>query len=210
MRRESFLAVIAAVFILSCLPATAQELAAAQLVQPADFTKQEQDYYARLTGDDAKNFIITRSYVRLCEQVVERKLPAAQLPDRPAGFTVRYLLPEDPTVTNRALAYQIQAAHGEPPTSLEMTPEQVLKPADLTQEEHDYYVTLTGVDAQHFILTRSYVRLCQQVNASTLAAAELPDKPIGFNPGYLLPGDKEAVDKAISASLAVVMKRILK
>ena len=148
--------------------------------------------------------------MRLCEEVVEHKLPAGQLPDKPLGFTVRYLLPEDPTVINRALAYSIQAANGKTPTSLEMTPAQTLKPAELTGKEHDYYVTLAGIDAQHFILTRSYVRLCQQVNASSLAAADLPDEPIGFNPTYLLPGEKEAVEKAIAASVAALMTRDLK
>lgn len=210
MRRGLVLFLPVALFALSGLPALAQALSAAQLVDPGDFTQQERDYYAKLTGDDAKNFIITRSYVRLCEEVVEHKLPAAQLPDKPIGFTVRYLLPEEPTVINRALAYSIEAANGKTPSSLEMTPEQILKPADLTAQEHAYYITLAGVDAQHFILTRSYVRLCQQVNASTLPAADLPDEPIGFNPSYLLPGDKDAVEKAISASLKAEMLRDLK
>ncbi|MGB9116115.1 hypothetical protein [Bradyrhizobium sp.] len=204
----------------SAVPALAQsggsQLTAAQTVKPADFSPTERDYYQKLDAAAANSFIATRSYVRLCQQVLDHKLPALQLPDKPAGFTVKYLLPEDPNVINRALAAYVVAkqnpnhAASGPKAALEMTPAQILKSAELTGEELTYYKTLTEpAMVTNFILTRSYARLAQKVIDHKMPALQLPDKPLGFTRNYLLPGEEAVINKAIGASLAALMKKRL-
>ena len=91
-------------------PAPAQELTAGQILKPADLTEKESAYYQKLTDPAiAKNFLETRSYVRLCQQVVDHKLPAIQLPNKPLGFSVRYLLPGEVGVINTAMSESIIA-----------------------------------------------------------------------------------------------------
>src|SRR5947209_3200991 len=59
--------------------ASAQELTPAQIVKPADLTEKESAYYQQLTDVQVKkNFLETRSYARLCQQVVDHRLPAIQ------------------------------------------------------------------------------------------------------------------------------------
>lgn len=92
----------------SSLPS--QTLLPSQLVSPTALTPREAAYYAKLTDPDtARNFIITRSYVRLCQAVVDKTLPAGQLPDKPVGFSVRYLLPGEVQMINSAIASNIVA-----------------------------------------------------------------------------------------------------
>lgn len=194
--------------------AFASQMTAAQMVKPADFTAEERDYYRKLAPAAAESFIATRSYVRLCRQVLGRKLPAIQLPDRPAGFNVKYLLPEDPTVINRAVGEHL-AAKANPnhkvPAQPELTATQILKPTQLTAEEQDYYKTLTApAKARAFILTRSYMRLAQKVADHKMPAMQLPNHPIGFSAEYLLPGEDAVDNKAIGALLAALMKRKLR
>jgi hypothetical protein len=90
--------------------ASAQVLSPAQIVNPANLTEKESAYYQKLTDPVvAKNFLVTRSYVRLCQQVIDHKLPAIQLPDKPLGFSVSYLLPGEVTLINTALSESIIA-----------------------------------------------------------------------------------------------------
>lgn len=81
------------------------ELARSQLVTPADLTPIELDYYNKATDPEVKkNFIITRSYVRIAQKVVDKKIPPEAFPvTKPAGFSVQYLLPDDSHVINEAL-----------------------------------------------------------------------------------------------------------
>jgi hypothetical protein len=86
------------------------EMAPSQILKPSELTPKELDYYNKLSDPDvAKNFIITRSYVRLCEKVIDREMPAEQLPDKPLGFSVRYLLAGEATMIDRALSDSIVA-----------------------------------------------------------------------------------------------------
>ncbi len=93
----------------------AQALAAAaiapsQILKPSDLTQKELDYYNKLSDPDvAKNFIMTRSFVRLCQKVMDKKMPAEQLPDKPLGFSVRYLLAGEATMINQAISASIVA-----------------------------------------------------------------------------------------------------
>lgn len=85
-------------------------MAPSQMLQSSDLTPQELDYYNKLTDSEvAKNFIATRSFVRLCQKVVDETMPAEQLPDKPLGFSVRYLLAGEATMINRAISDSIVA-----------------------------------------------------------------------------------------------------
>jgi hypothetical protein len=190
------------------------QLTPAQTVKPDDFTPIERNYYQNLDATAAKSFIATRSYVRLCQQVLDHKLAALQLPDKPAGFTVKYLLPGEPNVINRALADYLVAkqnpnhAASARAAPFEMTPAQILKPDALSPKELAYYKKLTNpASAKMFIETRSYVRLSQDVVAHKMPAAQLPDKPLGFTRIYLLPGEEAVINEAIAASLVALMKQ---
>jgi hypothetical protein len=98
------------VFLTSIGPASAQVLTPAQIVKPADLTEKESAYYQKLADPlAAKNFLETRSYVRLCQQVIDHKVPAIQLPDKPLGFSVRYLLPGEANLINKAISESIIA-----------------------------------------------------------------------------------------------------
>ena len=91
--------------------AVAQQLSPSQIVKPTDLTPKELNYYQQHAGEAevAKNFLITRSYVRLCQQVIDKKLPATKLPDKPLGFSVRYLLPGEANMINEAIAQSVAA-----------------------------------------------------------------------------------------------------
>jgi hypothetical protein len=45
----------------------------------------------------------------LCQQVIDRKLPAEQLPDKPLGFSAKYLLAGEATLINTAISESIIA-----------------------------------------------------------------------------------------------------
>jgi hypothetical protein len=199
----------------SAIAANGEELSPRQLLKPAELTQEELAYYNKLTDPNAeKAFIVTRSWEHLCQQVIDRKLPAIQLPDKPATFSARYLLPAEPVVINRALAANIiaNACKGKPSSCasqyrgiVEMSAAQILTPAQLTQAEQDYYGKLTDpVLAGNFIKTRSYARLCQQVVDHKMPAEQLPDKPLGFTNAYLLPGEEAVVNSAATASLTAL------
>jgi hypothetical protein len=181
------------------------EMTAAQLLTPADLTPQELTYYKQLSDPaEARHFIVTRSYERLCQRVVDRTLPPSQLPEKPMDFSVKYLLPAEPNVINRALALSLNPKA----VFLEMSAAQLLQPADFTPAELTYYKTLTGAAAEQFLQTRSYVRLCKQEVANQLSASQLPDKPLGFVNGYLLPGEQAVVEQAIAASAAAALRSV--
>jgi hypothetical protein len=85
-------------------------LTAAQLLKPDDLTPKELDFYKKQSDPEImKNFIITRSYVRLCQQVIDKKMPAELLPDKPLGFSAHYLLSGEATMINHALSDSIVA-----------------------------------------------------------------------------------------------------
>ena len=91
-------------------PAFGQTLTDRQLIKPGELTQKESDYYQKLTDPEiAKNFLITRSYARLCQQVIDHKLPPRELPDKPLGFSARYLLTGEATMINTAIAESLAA-----------------------------------------------------------------------------------------------------
>ena len=91
-------------------PAFGQTLTDRQMIKPAELTQKKADYYQKLTDPEiARNFLITRSFVRLCQQVIDRKLPPRELPDKPLGFSARYLLAGEATMINSAISESLAA-----------------------------------------------------------------------------------------------------
>jgi hypothetical protein len=108
-----FLSIVIASLGLVAITATvydarADELAPSQLIKPSDMTPIELDFYNKATDPEVKkNFVITRSYVRIAQKVVDKKIPAEAFPAKPKGFSVQYLLPDDPTVINQAMGLSL-------------------------------------------------------------------------------------------------------
>jgi hypothetical protein len=91
-----------------------------QTISPADMTKTELDFYRTLDSKAGRSFIVTRSYVRLAKQVVDHKWPPLKFPpQKPEGFTLQYLLPDDPTVINQALGAYLAAKLTADPAALD-------------------------------------------------------------------------------------------
>ena len=119
MKRGQFARLIASAALCAPLALTApsavaqsnsSRLAPAQTISPSEMTKVELDFYQTLSGQEAEDFIVTRSYVRLAQQEIDHKLPPLKFPARkPDGFSVKYLLPDDPSVINRALGDYLAA-----------------------------------------------------------------------------------------------------
>ena len=91
--------------------------APALALSPSDLkpamTAEESDYYDTIKADPsaAQSFLVTRDYVRKAQAVVSGSLPPLSFPGkRPAGFTVDYLLPDDPSTINEALGMYLAAA----------------------------------------------------------------------------------------------------
>lgn len=178
------------------------------MIAPADLTSQEAKFYRTLSSSARRDFLATRSFVKVSQQVVDRVLPASQLPDRPAGFNVKYLLTGDPFDINNALADYLTTTHGgEGNLVPDMTAAQTLQPPDLSHEELSYFKTLGAIEARRFIVTRSYMRLCQQVLDQKLPAYRLPKVPPGARGAYLLPGENDVISKAVKASLLDLLQR---
>jgi hypothetical protein len=95
-------------------------LSAAQTISPADLNAEEKEYYKTLTDPaKAKSFIITRSYFRLAQKVVDHKLPPLEFPQRPQGFSVVYLLPDEPSIINEAVGAYLSAKLTANPAALD-------------------------------------------------------------------------------------------
>jgi hypothetical protein len=86
-------------------------LTAAQTLNPTDFNAWERDYYKTLTDPiKAKSFIVTRSYMRLAQKLVDHKMPALQFPaGTPMGFSFNYLLPGEKAVRDKAIEISLTA-----------------------------------------------------------------------------------------------------
>jgi len=84
------------------------DMTAAQLITPADMTQDELTFYKTLGPAESKRFAATRSHVRICQQVVDHKIPALDLPKQPTGFTMIYVLQPEKQLLDDALeAYLI-------------------------------------------------------------------------------------------------------
>jgi hypothetical protein len=85
-------------------------LASSQILKTADLTPDELYYYNKISEPEvAKNFIITRSYMRICQNIIDNKIPADQLPSRPTGFSAKYLFDGDDDIISAAIKRAISA-----------------------------------------------------------------------------------------------------
>jgi hypothetical protein len=85
-----------------------------------------------------------------------------------------------------------------------------LTPGDLSPQEQQLYATFKAnpTSAQNFLITRDYVHQAQATVSNPSNAASFPDKPAGFSVRYLLPGDKDIINQAVSLSVAAMAKTL--
>jgi hypothetical protein len=83
-----------------------------------------------------------------------------------------------------------------------------LTEADLSQPEKQLLSTLkqdsSPVDVASFLLTRNYVRQAKAALNDSAAALNFHSRPKGFNASYLLAGDEDTINKAVSANIAAM------
>lgn len=105
------LALFSALAFAVAAPASAAWLTPSSL-SPA-MSADEQSFYSTLGSSTAQqNFLATRNYVRQAQAVVAGTLSPANFPSKkPVGFTVAYLLPDDPTAINNALGICLTAKY---------------------------------------------------------------------------------------------------
>lgn len=193
---------VAAVFMFQSPGARAQAdsppMSATQIIGANQLTPDEANFYRTLDPAAQQDFLITRSWYRLCREVVEHRLAIAQLPDKPAQFKAKYLQPTDVNYINRAITMQVSGDV----EFREMIAAQMLDPASFTPAEQTVWNGLADpIRRKQFIVTRSYLRLCQQVLDHAAPAAELPDKPLDFVSAYISPAERTQIDQAIQAAI---------
>ena len=179
--KTSILSLCTALFM-SVAPAFAQ-MRSDQLITPADFTPVEAQYYPTLAPDAQHAFIVTRSYVRLSDKVIDQELPAVQFPDQPDELNPSYLLADDSFDLNTALLLHLEAKYG--PERSAMSASRMLSASDLTAAELARFRKLDAIEGRRFLATRSYLRLCQQFVDQKSAGARLPRPPPGTRGSYL-------------------------
>lgn len=169
-----------------------------QIIGANQLTPDEADFYRTLDPAAQQDFLITRSWYRLCRAVVEHRLAIAKLPDKPAQFKAKYLQPTDVNYINRAITMQVSGDV----EFREMTAAQILDPASFTPAEQTVWNGIADpVRRKQFIMTRSYLRLCQQVLDHATPAADLPDKPLDFVSAYVSPAERTQIDQAVQAAI---------
>lgn len=105
--------IILSLALLPALPIFSAALSPEDL-RPA-LSSTEQKFYAKIQGDPdaAQSFLITREYVRKAQAVKSGALSPLAFPsEKPDGFNVAYLLPNDPSVINVAMGKYLAAGLG--------------------------------------------------------------------------------------------------
>jgi hypothetical protein len=90
--------------------------ASARALTPAQLTPDEQTVYDGLKNDPdaAKNYLATRGFLKLCEQVAARKLAAIKLPRQPANYDTQYVTDEEQAVVDQAVLKYVSARINSP------------------------------------------------------------------------------------------------
>ncbi len=86
-----------------------------------------------------------------------------------------------------------------------------LTEADLSQPERQLLAAIAAknpADVSDFLLAREYVRQAREALNDPAAAAAFGGKPNGFSVRYLLPGDADAINQAVSASVAAMAVKL--
>lgn len=89
-------------------------------------------------------------------------------------------------------------------------PALALTPRDLTPDEQQLYqkVQANPNAAKNFLAAREYVRKAKGVVDGAVPAASLPSKPAGFSSRYLLAGDADIIDQAVTLSVAAMAQSL--
>jgi hypothetical protein len=193
-------------------------------------TAEERGRYNALdpAGDDARQFLYTRGFLRFARLVVEGKLPPLQLPELPAeadwdrqflsadeaanvvdvalGMNLAALMPPRPAPPiDPALAQ----ASGLPGVDAQgqMAP---LRLDQLTPEERVSFDRLPSGDAaRKFLYTRGYLRYCRLAAEGRIDPLSLPDLPAEENWDRTFLSAEEArdiVDVALGRKLIAMMR----
>ena len=93
--------------VLAAGPAEAQTVT---LITRADMSPQEQAVFDKMSGERAQNYLVTRSYWRMCRAVNAGTLPAAQLPDEPDAYDEVYQSAEERADCKKAITAAIAEA----------------------------------------------------------------------------------------------------
>ena len=88
----------------------------AMAMSPSDLkppmTSEESDYYETIKSDPvaSQGFLVTRDYVRKAQSVIDGKTKPIDFPaEKPVGYSLAYLLPEDSETINKATGMALQA-----------------------------------------------------------------------------------------------------
>lgn len=85
-----------------------------------------------------------------------------------------------------------------------------LTPGDLTPGEQQLYqkVQANPTAAKNFLAARDYVRKAKSVVDGAAPPSSLPSKPQGFSSRYLLAGDADIIDQAVTLSVAAMAQSL--
>jgi hypothetical protein len=192
-------------------------------------TAEERALYSQLAPDshEARQFLHTRGFLRLCKLVVAGTMPPLQLPELPAreDWNRQFLTADEAAnVVDVALGMHLVAmmsrgsserpaaraatdtlpAVGEDGLSFPLTVEQL----DASEREVFAGLAPDGDDARRFLYTRGYVRFCRLVVDGSLRPLQLPDLPAeeNWDRGFLSEDEgKNIVDVALGMHMVARM-----
>lgn len=86
---------------------------------PSQLTPSEKATYASLKNqpDEAAAFLATRDYVRLCQKVVNKSMPAIRLTDIPDNYSDKYVSPAEASAVDKATSLRFAAMVTSPLTA---------------------------------------------------------------------------------------------
>lgn len=189
-------------------------------------TPAERRIYDQLVGDDAGRYLYTRGFLRYCQRVVDRRLPAADLPPLPIRDNWRrdFLSAAEATgVVDAALDMKLAPVRAgmSPRTPVTVSSPDLpgvdadgrslpLRLDQLRPEERATYDQLdpSGEDARQFLFTRGFLRYAQLVVDAKMEPASLPMLPVraDWDRQFLSERERtEVVDVALGMSLVARM-----
>lgn len=222
------LAVIAALLSIAPLSAHAQ----ADLLPPVDagglsgplslnqLTSEERARYNALPsgGDEARQFLYTRGFLRYSRLVIDGNLPPQDLPGLPEqeNWDRQFLSAEESVVVETALHRFLLS--GRTPTRSRAQPATDTMPAvdaagmlaplavaQLDAAERTTYSTLApgSHESRQFLYTRGFLRYCRLVTNGFLDPRDLPDvpEPGNWNRQFLSTDERTIVDRAVMRHL---------
>jgi hypothetical protein len=213
------------------LPAVSADGAIAPLT-PDQLEPQERATYAALdpAGNEARQFLFTRGFLRYCRLVVAGTMRAEELPALPprADWNRRFLSAHEATeIVDVALAMSIQTMLAPPVAAPPIDPAvareanlpalsqdgsvEPLTPDQLNPAERAIFATLSpgGEDARRFLHTRGYLRYCQLLVDGRIDPRSLPALPAreNWDRAFLSADEaRDILDVALGMNLISMMK----